>query len=122
VGALTLFCLLGAASFVPHSPLPLLAYPIFSLVAVRFYARDKLAALRRMWRVPEQTLHLIEALGGWPGAYVAQRTMRHKTVKTEYRAVYWLIVAAHSGLWGLWLFAPQALGPVLRALGLSGGG
>ena len=33
------------------------------------------------WRIREGTLHLVEALGGWPGAFLAQQTMRHKTVK-----------------------------------------
>jgi uncharacterized membrane protein YsdA (DUF1294 family) len=49
--------------------------------------QDKLAAIRRTWRVPESSLHLAELCGGWPGAYVAQQTMRHKTVKQPYQAI-----------------------------------
>lgn len=112
----TLFCLLGAVTFLPTSLLPLLAYPIFSLAAVLIYARDKLSALRGSWRVPESSLHLIEAAGGWPGAYVAQQTMRHKTIKPSYQVVYWLIVAGHVGFWALWLFAPDLVHPWLPSL------
>lgn len=112
----TLFCLWGAVTFLPTSPLPLLVYPIFSLAAVLIYARDKLSALRGRWRVPESTLHLVEAAGGWPGAYVAQQTMRHKTIKPRYQVVYWLIVAGHVGFWTLWLFAPDLVRPWIQAI------
>jgi hypothetical protein len=32
-------------------------------------------------------------MGGWPGAFVAQRRLRHKCVKRKYQIVFWLIVA-----------------------------
>lgn len=116
VAVATLFCLWGATSFLAVTPIALLAYPVFSLTAVLIYARDKLSALRGSWRVPESTLHLIEAAGGWPGAYVAQQTMRHKTIKPSYQVVYWLIVAGHVGFWTLWLFAPDLVRPWLPSL------
>jgi uncharacterized membrane protein YsdA (DUF1294 family)/cold shock CspA family protein len=111
-----LFCLWGALSFLPISPLPLLAYPAMSLTAVLIYARDKLSALRGHWRVPESSMHLVEAAGGWPGAYIAQQTMRHKTVKRSYQVVYWAIVAGHVAFWALWLFSPDLLRPWLSSL------
>lgn len=80
------------------------------------YARDKLSALRGNWRVPESSLHLIEAAGGWPGAYVAQHTMRHKTIQQSYQVVYWLIVAGHVGFWALWLFSPDLVRPWMPSL------
>ncbi len=112
VAAITLFCLWGAVTAVPVTPLALLAllaYPVFSLAAFLFYARDKLSAIRGTWRIPESTLHLIELLGGWPGAYVSQQSMRHKTVKEGYQVVFWVIVSFHLGFWALWIFAPDIL-------------
>lgn len=109
VAATTLFCLWGALTALPLTPIPLLAYPIFSLAAFLLYARDKFSAIRGAWRIPESSLHLVEAIGGWPGAYVAQQTMRHKTVKQSYQIVFWLIVSLHVGCWGLWVFAPGPL-------------
>jgi uncharacterized membrane protein YsdA (DUF1294 family) len=116
VAATTLFCLWGAITFLSITPLPLLAYPSFSLAAVLIYARDKLSAVRGSWRVPESSLHLIEAAGGWPGAFVAQQTMRHKTIKQGYQVIYWLIVASHVSFWGLWLFAPDFVSAWLPSL------
>ncbi len=57
---------------------------------------DKRAAQSRGGRVPEFWLHAIELLGGWPGAFLAQRAWRHKTAKLSYQAVFWLIVAFHE--------------------------
>jgi uncharacterized membrane protein YsdA (DUF1294 family)/cold shock CspA family protein len=107
--SLAVFCLAGAVSFLPISPIPLLLYPVASLVAFLLYGKDKYRAMTGAWRISEATLHLTEALGGWPGAFIAQRTMRHKTVKADYQATYWLIVVAHVGFWGLWLWSPDSI-------------
>jgi uncharacterized membrane protein YsdA (DUF1294 family)/cold shock CspA family protein len=110
VGLLALGCVAGAATMLHISPIPLIAYPALSLFAYLMYARDKLSAIRGTWRVSESSLHLVEAAGGWPGAYVAQQTMRHKTLKASYQVVFWLIVSGHVGFWVLWIFFPEALG------------
>jgi uncharacterized membrane protein YsdA (DUF1294 family) len=60
------------------------------------YAVDKRRAEAREWRVPEARLHLLELLGGWPGAFLAQRRLRHKCSKGSYQAVFWLIVLAYQ--------------------------
>ena len=49
-----------------------------SLVTYLVYRHDKRQALAAGWRINESTLHLLEMLGGWPGAFVAQRLLRHK--------------------------------------------
>ena len=116
VAAATLFCLAAAGFRFGASGWVLVLYPLMSLIAYLMYARDKLSALRGKWRVPESSLHLVELLGGWPGAYVAQQTMRHKTVKASYQATYWLIVALHVAVAAIWLLAPEALTDIAHAL------
>lgn len=76
---------------------PLLAgWALLNLVTVAVYAHDKRAARRPgARRVPERTLHTLELLGGWPGAWFAQRWLRHKTVKAPYQRTFRSIVALH---------------------------
>ena len=64
-----------------------------SLLAFLMYAWDKSAAQHGRWRTPEAHLQLIALLGGWPGAYVAQRTLRHKSSKTSFKVAFWCMVA-----------------------------
>jgi len=114
VAGAALFCLIGAATTFGSTGWMLAVYPLMSLVAYFMYAQDKLIAIRGGWRVPESSLHLVELLGGWPGAYVAQQTMRHKTVKVSYQTTYWAIVVLHVAVWGLWMVHPQILLDVLQ--------
>jgi uncharacterized membrane protein YsdA (DUF1294 family) len=60
------------------------------------YRKDKRRAEAGEWRIPESTLHFVGLIGGWPGAYLAQRTFRHKTSKTSFQVVFWIIVVAHQ--------------------------
>lgn len=76
----------------------LLAYGIMSVVAYAAYARDKSAARRSRRRTPERTLHLMALLGGWPGALLAQRRLRHKSSKTSFLVSFWLTVALNLAL------------------------
>lgn len=64
-------------------------YAIASAVTFVAYAIDKRAARRNTWRIEEGTLLVLGLLGGWPGALIAQETLRHKTVKKEFRAAFW---------------------------------
>ncbi|MEM9703364.1 MAG: DUF1294 domain-containing protein, partial [Planctomycetota bacterium] len=57
----------------------------FSALAFPLQGWDKWRAGRGGRRVPEAALHLIELLGGWPGALIGRRLFRHKTVKVKYR-------------------------------------
>lgn len=68
------------------------AYPLVSALTFVVYASDKSAAKRGTWRVKENTLHLLALIGGWPGALVAQQTLRHKSSKADFRAVFWVTV------------------------------
>ena len=75
-----------------------------SVVALGALGFDKQRARGGGRRVPEKTLHLLEALGGWPGALVGVRLFRHKSSKPAYLVVLWLIVVLHAAGWGaVWL-------------------
>ena len=67
---------------------------ILSALTYWEYARDKRRAQEGEWRLSEARLHLLELLGGWPGAWLAQRRLRHKCSKGSYQIVFWLIVLA----------------------------
>lgn len=79
-----------------------LMYLVASVTAFVAYALDKHAARRGLRRTPERTLHLIEFLGGWPGALLAQQWFRHKTRDRRFRVVFFSIVGVHLAVW-LWL-------------------
>jgi uncharacterized membrane protein YsdA (DUF1294 family)/cold shock CspA family protein len=79
--------------------MPLFAYLLMSLLTFIIYARDKTMAHKGEWRTSEQTLHLLEFLGGWPGALITQRAIRHKNKKTSYLVVFWTIVIIHLSVW-----------------------
>lgn len=67
---------------------------VLSAVAYWVYAVDKRRADEGVWRIPEARLHLLELLGGWLGAFLAQRRLRHKCSKGGYQVTFWLIVLA----------------------------
>ncbi len=70
----------------------LLAYMGLSAVVFVFYALDKTKARRGAWRISERTLHFLALIGGWPGAAIAQQTLRHKTQKRSFQIIFWLTV------------------------------
>ena len=70
----------------------LIDYGVMSQLCFLVYGLDKLAARQGWRRVRERTLHLLALCGGWPGAWLAQRVFRHKTVKPAFRRWFWLTV------------------------------
>lgn len=66
-----------------------------SIVTFIAYASDKSKAQRDAWRTPESTLHSLALVGGWPGAAIAQQTLRHKSQKRDFRIVFWFTVVAN---------------------------
>ncbi len=78
-------------------------YLVASVATIIAYGWDKLQAKRGggRTRVAEQTLHLMELLGGWPGALLSQQLFKHKRSKRAYMRVYWVIVAVHLVGWGV---------------------
>jgi uncharacterized membrane protein YsdA (DUF1294 family)/cold shock CspA family protein len=108
---LSLLPLVGAIQFTwtTCNPVPLVLYPVMSLVTYFIYAEDKYLAKQKHWRTSERTLHLFEFLGGWLGGFIAQRIMRHKSQKKSYQAEFWAIVIIHHIIWLLWLFLGRSL-------------
>lgn len=95
---------------------PLLTYAAVSSISFMQYWQDKRSALRGRWRTPENAMHLVELLGGWPGALLAQQCFRHKTRKVTYQLLFWVIVVVHQVFWFDWLLLDGAnLGDVWRA-------
>lgn len=84
---------------------------MLNLVTFYLYLRDKNAAKTGEWRISEQQLHTLALLGGWPGAWFAQRAFHHKTSKQSFQVTYWATVALH--LLGLmaWLIWPGFQAP-----------
>lgn len=64
-------------------------YVVTSISAFIAYAFDKSAARERRWRVSESSLIALGVVGGWPGAIIAQQTLRHKTRKRSFRIAFW---------------------------------
>jgi len=114
--------LVGVASFVVLltylgvtgriSPVVPLGYLVISAVTIAAYAFDKSAAMNGRWRTQEQTLHLLELAGGWPGAWFAQALFRHKSRKTSFMIEFWFCVAFNVAalLWYAGFLPPQMRG------------
>lgn len=85
---------------------------IFTFLA---YAIDKSAAQHDRWRTSESTLHLLSLLGGWPGALLAQKTLRHKSKKQEFQAIFWATVFTNCFILG-WLLGTKNGSDFLSAI------
>lgn len=96
---------IGVGMSVLFADLPvavLVAYLVISMITFIAYAIDKSAAQAGRWRTSEGTLHFLALAGGWPGALMAQQTLRHKSKKGSFRTVLWVTVLLNcAGL--IWL-------------------
>lgn len=102
---LAYICLMGWAIKRGLLPFEFVFVPaITSIVAYMAYAADKHFAQSGHWRIAEANLHLLELLSGWPGALVAQRLLRHKTRKTSYRVVFWMMVLLNLMATLAWIY------------------
>lgn len=95
-------------------PIILAVYVGLSILTYAAYALDKSAAKKGAWRTQESTLHLLALAGGWPGALIAQQTLRHKSKKKSFRIVFWVTAALNLAGF-VWLFSPSGAG-LLRLL------
>ena len=69
-----------------------LIYLAASAITYLVYASDKSRAQSGAWRTQEVNLHILSLAGGWPGALLAQQLLRHKSVKRQFRLVFWATV------------------------------
>ena len=72
---------------------------VMSLITYVAFAIDKRRAINGGWRIRESTLHLMELLGGWPGAVLGMMLIRHKTKDATYRTIHHLIIGLHVVIW-----------------------
>lgn len=101
----TLSYAIGLAWAIGDDRLPFEAlFVVLGLSAITYvvYALDKHAAQTGGWRTPESTLHLLELAGGWPGAWLAQQRLRHKSRKPGYRVAFWMMVVLHCVALAAW--------------------
>jgi uncharacterized membrane protein YsdA (DUF1294 family) len=73
----------------------LVLYLVMSAATFVAYAADKAAAQAGRFRTQESALHLMELFFGWPGALLAQRALRHKTIKRSYQLAFWACVVVN---------------------------
>ena len=88
-----------------QSGLVLLMVSLMNALSYWLYAQDKEAAQLGDRRIPENTLHLVAFLGGWPAAWLAQQKLRHKTQKQPFRQIYFCTIVFNIILI-IWLISP----------------
>jgi len=104
-GFATLFLLaLLVAGFADRVPFSLfIFYAGASAAAFLAYGMDKAAARKNGPRTRERTLHAFALAGGWPGALIAQSTLRHKSRKRPFLVLFWITVALNCAMLGAFL-------------------
>ena len=76
---------------------------MFNTVAFITFGYDKWRSSQSGRRVPESTLVLLGALGGWPGGLLGMILFRHKTAKLTFKLKYALaLIPFAAELWA-WL-------------------
>jgi uncharacterized membrane protein YsdA (DUF1294 family) len=85
-----------------NKPFLLLSFYLLSINGITTYAfySDKQRALKNQWRIPEKTLCLLGAMGGWPAGYWSMRQFRHKTKKKSFRDMFLLSTIVNIGIFG----------------------
>ena len=106
VGALVLGAIAFGACHRIVPPIVATAYLSMSALAIWLYGKDKFAAITNRWRTPEDTLHFVGLLGGWPGALFAQAVFHHKTKKPKFRSTFWFTVLLNCAGFS-WLIAQE---------------
>jgi uncharacterized membrane protein YsdA (DUF1294 family) len=81
-------------------------YLTASFITFLIYAIDKSAARKNYQRIPENTLHFLALIGGWPGAFVGQRMLHHKSKKQSFQVIYIITVFINCGILG-WALTPS---------------
>jgi uncharacterized membrane protein YsdA (DUF1294 family)/cold shock CspA family protein len=85
-----------------HLNNPIKMYLVVSVITFGFYYVDKKRAETKRWRIHSTTLHVLEAIGGWPGALLAMSMLRHLTRKHDHLVMLCAIIAIHLVAWLVW--------------------
>lgn len=105
LGIVAYYGLLVGATVIGRVSVPvLLAVPIFNLFVFFLYWHNKDAARRGGLRLPEDLLHLLAALGGWSGAWLAQRLLRYRPSTPWFTRTFWIATGVHVAALLGWLF------------------
>ena len=116
-GALLMVCYAALLGFgVWAGRVPLIAIGVLLLISLStffVYGFDKNAAETGRWRTAESTLHLLALVGGWPGAWCAQRLFHHKSRKRSFMVGYWTTVVAHLAAATAWIVRLPMAWPAL---------
>jgi uncharacterized membrane protein YsdA (DUF1294 family) len=81
--------------------------PILSVIAFVMYWHDKQQAIHLAERVSESALLAIGQFGGWPGALLAQKILKHKTAKLSFQIKFMVTLVGHVvvvTIFGVWLY------------------
>ncbi len=96
LAALLFWPIAGIASLSSLWWIPVLQMAILSTVIYKLYEHDKRQAIHYAWRIPQTIMYLGEMAGGWPGAFIAQRRLRHKSAKKTYQSIFWGIILIYQ--------------------------
>jgi uncharacterized membrane protein YsdA (DUF1294 family) len=94
------------------------AYLGLSMFSFLFYFFDKSAANHGEQRTSEAALHVMDVIGGWPGALLAQQLFRHKTIKASFQRIFWVTVFLNLGVVGFLVVSGKAA-MLLKAAGMG---
>jgi uncharacterized membrane protein YsdA (DUF1294 family) len=72
-------------------------------VAFAAYGIDKYQSRQSGGRVSEAALYVLALLGGTVGSILGQQAFSHKTRKSSFRRVFWLIAIGQAVALTLWL-------------------
>jgi uncharacterized membrane protein YsdA (DUF1294 family) len=72
-------------------------------VAFAAYGIDKYQSRQSGGRVSEAALYVLALLGGTVGSILGQQAFSHKTRKSSFRRVFWIIAIGQAVLLTLWL-------------------
>ncbi|HIF33489.1 MAG: DUF1294 domain-containing protein [Pirellulaceae bacterium] len=81
--------------------------PVLSIAAFCLYWFDRRQAKHYGDRIPESTLLAVGQFGGWPGAWLAQKVLHHKTTKPSFQIQFLATVIGHMVValaLGTWLY------------------
>ena len=74
------------------------------LATIGFYGYDKPSRAVTGWRVPEMMLLAFAAAGGAAGSLLGQMIFNHKTSKSCFKRLFWLVVAVQIVVLTVWYF------------------